>query len=41
MIPNIAMDNVIEKYIQTLGATGLAEWTKGGEKFKERASRKE
>ncbi|KAF8624852.1 hypothetical protein AX15_005732 [Amanita polypyramis BW_CC] len=41
MIPNIAMDNVIEKYIQILGARGLTEWTGGGERFEEWISRKE
>lgn len=40
-IPNITLDNVIEKYIQILAKSGATEWTKGGAKFKEWILRKE
>ncbi|KAF8350212.1 hypothetical protein F5887DRAFT_1070419 [Amanita rubescens] len=40
-IPNITLDNVIEKYIQILAKSGATEWTKGGAKLKEWTLRKE
>lgn len=40
-IPNITLDNVIEKYIQILAKSGAKEWIKGGAKFKEWTLRKE
>ncbi|TFK41335.1 hypothetical protein BDQ12DRAFT_679286 [Crucibulum laeve] len=41
MIPNIAMDNTVEKHIQALGLSGNEEWRTGGSKLKEWTSRKE
>ena len=41
MIPNIAMDNTVEKHIQALGASGDEDWVPGGIKYAEWNSRKE
>lgn len=41
MIPNFAMDNTVEKHIETLGQSGIAEWKPGGTKHTEWKGRKE
>ena len=41
MIPNIAVDNAVEKHIQVLGDSGLEDWKPGGAKYMEWNSRKE
>ncbi|KAF9535509.1 hypothetical protein CPB83DRAFT_888214 [Crepidotus variabilis] len=41
MIPNIAIDNTVEKHVQALSLSGLEEWDVGGRKFKEWTSRQE
>ncbi|KAJ3513735.1 hypothetical protein NLJ89_g2782 [Agrocybe chaxingu] len=41
MIPNIAMDNVVDKHVQALAASGAQEWEPGGRKYKEWAERKQ
>ncbi|KAM6497958.1 hypothetical protein JOM56_005906 [Amanita muscaria] len=40
LIPNISLDNVVEKYITLLAQGGSAAWSLEGEKFKEWYSRK-
>lgn len=40
LIPNISLDNVVEKYITLLAQGGSAVWSLEGEKFKEWYSRK-
>ncbi|KIL71006.1 hypothetical protein M378DRAFT_175304 [Amanita muscaria Koide BX008] len=40
LIPNISLDNVVEKYITSLAQGGSAAWSLEGEKFKEWYSRK-
>ena len=41
MIPNIAMDNTVEKHIQALGANGNEDWVSNGTKYMEWNFRKE
>lgn len=41
MIPNIAMDNTVEKHVQALGISGNEHWMSGGTKYVEWNSRKE
>lgn len=41
LIPNIAMDSLIEKHIEHLSSAGDVDWQPHGSKYKERASRKE
>jgi hypothetical protein len=41
MIPNLAMDNTVEKHIQALQLTGNKEWQPRGSKMKEWNARKE
>ncbi|CAA7258791.1 unnamed protein product [Cyclocybe aegerita] len=41
MIPNIAMDNVVDKHVQALAASGAQEWEPGGRKYKEWADRRQ
>jgi len=40
MIPNIAMDNVVEKHIKALALSGQHEWEIGGRKHLEFEARK-
>ena len=35
MIPNISVDNAVEKHIQALGASGDEDWVPGGSKYME------
>ncbi|KAH9487104.1 hypothetical protein JR316_0001172 [Psilocybe cubensis] len=41
MIPNIAMDNTVEKHIKALASSGVREWEPGGQKFREWDARKQ
>lgn len=41
MIPNIAMDNTVEKHVRALGFNGDEQWKPGGTKFVEWNARKE
>ncbi|PFH49208.1 hypothetical protein AMATHDRAFT_148199 [Amanita thiersii Skay4041] len=41
MLPNVAMDNTVEKYIKMLASSGQDEWKDNGEKYKEWVDRKE
>lgn len=41
MIPNIAMDNTVEKHIKALALSGTREWEPGGQKFREWEGRKQ
>jgi hypothetical protein len=41
MIPNITLDNTVEKHIQALRTSGDEDWTPGGTKYVERNFRKE
>jgi hypothetical protein len=40
MIPNIAMDNTVEKHIKALAISGSKEWEPDGRKYTEWFSRK-
>ncbi|KAF4623688.1 hypothetical protein D9613_001652 [Agrocybe pediades] len=41
MIPNIAMDNTVEKHVKALALGGAAEWASGGKKLDEWLARKQ
>ena len=41
MIPNIAVDNIVEKHIQALILSGDQDWVPGGLKAEERHKRKQ
>ncbi|KDQ54769.1 hypothetical protein JAAARDRAFT_135093 [Jaapia argillacea MUCL 33604] len=41
MIPNFVMDNMVDKHIQALGTSGMADWKEGGSKLLEWQARKE
>lgn len=41
IIPNIAVDNTVEKHIEILASNGGREWQSGGKSFVERTARKE
>lgn len=41
MIPNIAMDNTVEKHINALAASGSADWQPSGVRHTEWSKRKE
>lgn len=41
MIPNIALDNLIEKYIQACASSGNQDWKPSGVRLEEWMSRKE
>ncbi|KAF9014992.1 hypothetical protein BDQ17DRAFT_1228811, partial [Cyathus striatus] len=41
MIPNIALDNLVEKYIHALRLSGDKDWGPDGSKYKEWLSRKQ
>ncbi|KAF9459444.1 hypothetical protein BDZ94DRAFT_1268195 [Collybia nuda] len=40
MIPNIAIDNLVEKHVQALGSSGDKDWLPNGTKFTEWSFRK-
>ncbi|KAF8203231.1 hypothetical protein BJ912DRAFT_348772 [Pholiota molesta] len=40
MIPNISMNNTVEKHVQALGLSGIQEWQPGGQKYEEWTARK-
>ena len=39
MIPNIAIDNTVEKHVRALAISGATEWELEGRKYLELASR--
>jgi hypothetical protein len=39
MVPNIAIDNTVEKHIKALAISGATEWESEGRKYAERLSR--
>ena len=41
MIPNIAVDNIVEKHIQALALSGEQDWMAGGFKTEEWHKRKQ
>lgn len=41
MVPNIALDNTVQKHIDALGESGVAGWQEGGDKWLEWNHRKE
>lgn len=41
MIPNIAMDNTVDKHVKALALSGAQEWEPGGHKFSEWEARKQ
>lgn len=41
MIPNISLDNTIERHINALAASGDRDWLEGGEKMVEWNERRE
>jgi hypothetical protein len=41
VIPNIAVDNTVEKHIEVLASNGGREWQTGGKSIAERIARKE
>jgi len=41
IIPNIAVDNTVERHIEVLASNGGREWQSGGKSFVERTARKE
>ncbi|KAF8971511.1 hypothetical protein BDZ97DRAFT_1247172 [Flammula alnicola] len=41
IIPNIAMDNVVEKHVRALALSGMQEWEPGGRKYHEWNVRKQ
>jgi len=41
MIPNISMDNIVDRYIQSFGASGNEDWMPGGTKHVDWNFRKE
>ena len=40
MIPNIAIDNTVEKHVKVLAISGATEWETEGRKYKEWTARK-
>ncbi|KAF9472471.1 hypothetical protein BDN70DRAFT_818604, partial [Pholiota conissans] len=40
MIPNIFMDNIVEKHVLALALSGMKEWETSGQKYKEWNARK-
>jgi hypothetical protein len=41
VIPNIAVDNTVEKHIEVLASNGGRDWQSGGKSLAERNTRKE
>jgi len=41
MIPNIAMDNTVDKHVKALALFGATEWEVNGRKYRDWATRKE
>jgi hypothetical protein len=41
MIPNIAIDNIVEKHVKALALTSKQDWAPGGAKYKEWMKRKQ
>ena len=41
MIPNIAMDNTVERHVEALALNGDKEWEPGAPKFQEWEERKQ
>jgi len=41
MIPNIAMDNTVERHVKALALNGDKEWEPGAPKFQEWEERKQ
>lgn len=40
MIPNISMNNTVEKHVQALALSGIQEWQPGGQKYEDWTARK-
>ncbi|KAG2023834.1 hypothetical protein CC2G_001445 [Coprinopsis cinerea AmutBmut pab1-1] len=41
MLPNVSLDNAIERYLEIIGAVGHEEWSAGGQSYVEFTRRKE